>query len=244
MGAERFFAACLALALALGACAAPAAPLIAASDLDHPPFAFVDAAGEPRGFEVELVEELGSALGRKVVWRRLPFGELLDAAAAGEVDLVAATLGVTPERARRVLFSRPYFHTHIALVAAAGSPFDRPEDLAGRRVAFAAGTTAEDAVRRALPAALPVALDKGESPAAVLASGRAEAVAVDGPDVALLARGGAVAGLPFDLADEDYALAFPPGAEALVAEIDRLLEAWDADGRLWRSWSAHASTSE
>src|SRR6186713_3375601 len=109
MQARHLFAACL--TLALGACAAPAAPLIAASDLDHPPFAFVDSGGAPRGFEVELVEELGRALGRKVVWRRLAFGELLDAAAAGEVDLVAATLGVTPERARRVRFSRPYFHT-------------------------------------------------------------------------------------------------------------------------------------
>jgi polar amino acid transport system substrate-binding protein len=242
MRAELLGAACLALALC--ACAAPAAPLVAASDLDHPPFASVDAGGAPRGFEVDLLEELGRALGRRVTWRRLPFAELLDAAAAGEVDLVAATLGVTPERAQRVRFSRPYFHTHIALVAAAGHGFETAQDLAGRRVAFAAGTTAEDAVRRALPRSVPVALAKGDSPAAALAAGRAEAVAVDGPDVALLARAGRVEGLPFDLAAEDYALAFPPDAGTLQAEIDDLLEAWERDGRLARWWSAHAGVGE
>ncbi|MEM7311090.1 MAG: ABC transporter substrate-binding protein [Planctomycetota bacterium] len=214
-------------------------PLVCASDLDHPPFASVDDSGAPVGFEVDLMHDLAAELGRPLVWRRLPFVELLPAVEAGAVDLACATLGATPERAERMLLSRPYFRTRIALLALAGPEGERsgaPAALDGRPVGFAAGTTAEDAVRSGLPAAQAVPLGKGESPVEALESGRAVAVAVDGPDADLWAERPGLTVLPFALGAEDYVLAVAPGRVDLVRALDRVLARWDASGRLDELW--------
>ena len=135
-----------------------AAPLRVGSDLDNAPFAFVDGSGSARGRDVEMMQELAARLGRELVWVRMPFADLLPAVEEGAVDAVCATMGITPERAERVAFTRPYYHTAIAVVVRAGD--DEPTSLAdldGMRVSGAAGTTSERAVRLHLPNARPAA---------------------------------------------------------------------------------------
>jgi len=231
-------AACL-LALTLCACAAPSRPrerLVVASDLDNAPFAFVDARGEPGGHDVELMGELARRTGLELTWRRMPFDALLPAAEAAEVDLVCATLGITAERAERVDFTRPYFHTRIVAVARAGP--DEPaglEALAGRLVAAGRGTTSERAVRDQLPAArLELEEDKGHTTEERLLSGAVDAAVMDEPAArALAARSaGRLVVLEPALAREDYALALPPGRGELVALLDRTLAELEAEGWL------------
>ncbi|TAJ09182.1 MAG: transporter substrate-binding domain-containing protein, partial [Planctomycetota bacterium] len=52
----------LGLMLALVGCRAtpvtPQPPIVVASDLDNPPFAFVDSRGEPAGRDIEMMNEL------------------------------------------------------------------------------------------------------------------------------------------------------------------------------------------
>jgi polar amino acid transport system substrate-binding protein len=238
----------LALLLACAwSCAAPGAPprqtVVVASDLDNAPFAFVDATGQPAGRDVEMMRALAERAGLELDWRRLPFEELLPAAEAGRVDVVCATLGVTPERAERVAFSRPYFRTRIVAVArrGAGEPSNLDE-LAGRRVAAGRGTTSERAVERELPGAILAAEAKSEGTTEErLRAGSIDAAVMDEPAArALVARSeGALAILEPALTGEDYALALPRDREDLRRELDRALAELAAEGWLARLDAAH-----
>jgi len=228
----------------LGACAARGADLdadaprelVVGSDLDNRPFAWVDAGGRPRGRDVEMMERLASALGRGLVWRRMPFDALLDAAEAGRVDLVCATLGITPERAERVRFTRPYFETAQRVVVRAGPGEPRSlDELAGRRVAASAGTTSERALRTALPRAESVLGGGKELPARErLAHGEVDAVVLDGPNAEALVAGsgGELALLEEPVARERYALALPRTGAELAARLDRALTELERAGEL------------
>lgn len=230
----------LLMAMVLGpACKTSAVPLVCVSDLDHAPFATVSQQGDPLGFEVDLMVALAAELGRPLVWERLSFAELLPAVERGGADVACATLGVTPERAKRVLFTRPYFRTGIALIALEGAPGSLAA-LDGAAVGFSAGTTAEDAVREHLPRALAVPLAKGDSPIAALRAGQVVAVAIDAPDVDLLYGDAGVVALTRRLAGEDYALALPRTHLALRDALDEILLRWEEQGRLDELWRRYA----
>lgn len=104
-----------------------------------------------RGFEVELAQLWEKELneGRplaertKVVLVPTPFERLLDDLAAGKGDVVAAGLTITPERAARVAFTRPYF-TNVGEVVVANRALEELSglgELAGRRVVVRAGSS-------------------------------------------------------------------------------------------------------
>lgn len=220
----------VALLLLVG-CASP--PLRVGSDLSNEPFAQMLDSG-PAGFEVELVEAIAAELGRAVVWERMEFGRLIDAAAAGEVDVACATLGITPERAARVRFTHAYYRTEITVVVPAGSGIATVEGLQDRRVGAARGTTSERAVRQFAPGARLV-LDRKEDESLVdlLVAGEIDAAVMDGPDAIEL-----VEASPHELrrlgalTTERYAMAVTPGDATLLRDVDRVIEAMLADGRI------------
>lgn len=219
-----------------------------ASDLDNPPFAHLDSAGRPLGRDVTMMEELARQLGRRIEWERMPFDELLDAAEAGEVDVVCATLGVTPERAQRVEFTTPYFRTAIAAVARVGEgePVSLA-DLAGRRVAASRGTTSERALASRLAKSVPVLDAKsGLTTAQRLLGGEVDAALLDGPsaDQLVAQHPGALRRLPEDVDREDYALVVPPGQGALRDRLDAALETLLVSGFLERLDRTHGLSSE
>ncbi len=216
--------------------------LRAASDLANPPFAWVDEMGLPRGRDVEMMQTLARALGRTLTWERMEFDLLLEACEHGEVDLVCATLGATPERAQRVRLSRPYYATTLEVVVPdqVGAVTSLAE-LAGRRVLASPGTTSERALQRLLPHSKPVVRSKSadapaERPAALFASGAIDAAIMDGPAArALVANsGGRLKLLTPSLEREDYVLALPRSQHGLQAELDRELERLEKSGELER----------
>jgi len=211
-------------------------PLVVASDLDNPPFAWVGEGGLAAGRDVEMMQWIAAQLRRELVWKRMPFEQLLDAAARGEVDVVCATLGVTPERAQRVLFSRAYFRTEIvALVRAGEEEPQRLADLHGARVAAGVGTTSADALRRSLPEAT-AALENKEQRSSEerLQQREVDAVLMDRPAAEALVRAtsGQLRVLPEALAQEHYALVVAPTRAELLAEIDAALLVLERKGEL------------
>jgi polar amino acid transport system substrate-binding protein len=224
------------------ACAGPTgrgtdgAPLVVGSDLDNPPFAYLDAEGRPAGRDVEMTVELARHLGRELVWERLPFEQLLDAVAAGQVDAVVATLGRTPERATRVAFTQPYYATSIvALVRRGDGEPELLEALAGRRVTAGVGTTSERAARLAsVPLLLAGPSPKGTSAVERLLAGEVDAAVMDAPDAYEFeaAHPGRLRVLAEPLEVEDYCIAVRPDDLGLRASLDRALDELSVAGVL------------
>ena len=62
------------------------------------------------GVDVEIMELVGEKLGKDIVWQDGDFGIIIDTVAEGTLaDCGAAGLTITPERAEKVDFSKPYY---------------------------------------------------------------------------------------------------------------------------------------
>jgi Na+/H+-dicarboxylate symporter len=81
------------------------------------PYAFVNREHKLVGFDVEMAQILGRDLGVKVEIVELEdFAALARLLASGRIDLAAAGIAVTPDRAGAMLFSEPYLDETLAFV--------------------------------------------------------------------------------------------------------------------------------
>ncbi len=138
----------LALALAPSARAAasasapptPTLPVVVyGGDEAFPPYEYLDADGQPRGFNVELVRALAARAGVRVEVRLEEWWTLLRDFDAGRVDLVS--LPLSEERSRRYdLVAQTWtFQQEIVFADRERAP-RRLADLGGMRVAVSPGT--------------------------------------------------------------------------------------------------------
>jgi cystine transport system substrate-binding protein len=220
------------LGAALGAAQTPS--LRIASDATFPPFHFIDEAGQPTGFEIELARLIAEREGLVPHVLVLPYDELLPGLASGAHHLVAATTGITPEREKLYLFTRPYFETCQAALVRAGE--NEPKSLAelsGRRVGAAGAGTSARALA-GLQGVEAVALGKGEAGVAFLEKGRIDALIVDEFGAVRTARAsnGRLRVLAEPVALERYAFVLALAGGELKSALDSALEAIERKGLL------------
>lgn len=78
------------------------------------PFSFVDGSHAVVGLDIELAQLVAQRLGKKLEVVNMEFGAMIPALMAGKVDMIAACITITEERAQKVLFSQPYYSGGIA----------------------------------------------------------------------------------------------------------------------------------
>lgn len=144
-------------------------------DSGWPPFESLEN-GQPTGLAYDYLKVLAGRLGLEIRTRRFSnWGELLQAACAGEID-VAMNLALTPERTRCVVFTRPYVEAPVALV---GRPRDSrltvDPELKGVRVVTEKDFATGDAVRQRYPAARHMEATDTEEALRMVDSGQADA---------------------------------------------------------------------
>ena len=165
------------------------------------PFSFLNKAGQPVGFSLDLCRGIAADVARTLnrdllepgapAWQQgvrmvlLPVAapERLPKVIAGELDLECGSTTATDQRAESVAFSPVFFLAGTKLMVAAGAPIASYRDLGGKTVVVGAGTTNADALRRLAKEAKP-AFSVMEVPDlatayAALASGKADAFASD-----------------------------------------------------------------
>lgn len=87
------------------------------------PYAFVLANGTITGESPEVAKVIASRIGvHKIIWRQVDFSALIPELEEGRIDVIAAGMFITPERARRIDFSEPSFHVFPALLVEKGNP--------------------------------------------------------------------------------------------------------------------------
>lgn len=104
-------------------------------DLTYPPYNYFDASNQPAGFDVELMKLIGAKTGRDVSFLDTRFENLILGVSGAQFDVIASTLYVTSARAKQIDYV-PYMKTgvSIAVSAAGGQNFAKPEELCGKRV--------------------------------------------------------------------------------------------------------------
>ena len=84
----------------------------------YPPFCYVDAEGNARGFSIELLEAATAAMGHQVTFRTGPWERVRGWLESGEIDALPV-VGRTPEREHVFDFTPPYLSMHGAIVVRA-----------------------------------------------------------------------------------------------------------------------------
>jgi polar amino acid transport system substrate-binding protein len=120
-----------------------------------PPLGFRDEQGHWVGFEIDLARELNSRLlGNKKEPLFLPVSNLdrLRVLTTETVDLVIAQLGITPDRARQVNFSSPYYWDGVGIVVAKKDPIQTWSGLRHKQVAILAQSSSKSYLTTYFPA--------------------------------------------------------------------------------------------
>ena len=110
---------------------------------DKKPFGYVDEYGKYQGYDVYFAERIAKDLGVKIKYVPVEPAQRVEVLATGKVDIVLANFTVTKERAEKVDFALPYMKVALGVVSNEKDPVEKVEDLFGKTLIIAKGTTAE-----------------------------------------------------------------------------------------------------
>ena len=79
-------------------------------DPNYPPFAYVDEkTGQPAGFDVESMDWIAKTMGVEITHKPMAWDGIIPALLGKQIDMVCSGMSITPERAKMVTFSDPYW---------------------------------------------------------------------------------------------------------------------------------------
>ena len=113
-----------------------------ASNVAYPPFEF-SPKGRPKGFDIDLMNEISRRAGFEVEYENVQFDSILRGLDAELFDASISAMTITTERERQIDFSDPYFDADQALLVESGSKIKAVDDLADAAVGVQAGSTGQ-----------------------------------------------------------------------------------------------------
>ena len=200
---------------------------------DVPPFGFKNPqTGDVEGFDVDMGTEIANALGVEAKFteaisdNRIPF--LKD----GTVDLILSTMTITTDREYEIDFSTPYFIAHGRILVPNDSDIAGVEDLAGKRVCTAIGSTYEATLKEQAPEAKLELVDAYSECFELIQNGAVDAVSTD--DVILtgmIIQDDSLKMVGDELTTEPYGVGIPDGQDDMQQFVDETLNGLFSSGR-------------
>lgn len=143
---------------------------------DNPPFGFLDTTGKNAGYDVDIGVLFGEYLGLPVEFQVVTNQNRIAALQSGKVDVLFATLGMLPDRAQSLQYSRPYAANVMPVLAKKSMEISGPEDLAGVLVGVPKASTQEIVLTEIAPEANFRRFDDDSSTIQALLSGQVDVV--------------------------------------------------------------------
>ncbi|WP_320202181.1 transporter substrate-binding domain-containing protein (plasmid) [Agrobacterium sp. rho-13.3] len=122
---------------------------------DNPPYGFMDTAGKQQGFDAEIATAFAKSLGVELQFAQLSLAARIPSLASQKVDMLIASLGMTPERAQSVQFSAPYLEVRNYIISEKTATVTKPDDLK----ALIVGTPRSSTIDTLLTAMAPTGTD-------------------------------------------------------------------------------------
>ncbi|MGR4871522.1 transporter substrate-binding domain-containing protein [Variovorax sp. LARHSF232] len=210
--------------------------------VDFPPYGTTNAQNQPDGYDADVAKLLAKEWGVKANIvpvtgpNRIPF--LL----TNKVDLLVASLAVTPERAKQVQFSQPYAAATIVLYGKTGAPIKSAADLKGVRVGVARASTQDVVVTQSAPEGTEIRrFDDDASAMQALMSGQVDAIGCSVTVAAQIAKRVPANTFEnkFTLKQQAMGIAMRPGQEELVKNVNDFVAKNSANGelnKLYQKW--------
>ncbi len=201
--------------------------------------------GELEGIDIDMARALAARLNVRLTFVETNFGEFMDRIEDQSCDIAMMAVGITPPRAQRIAFSKPYLASPVyAVTTRTNTRIQawRDIDSPGTVVAVAAGTIMEPLMRDALRNAELMVVRMPRTREGEILSGRADVFMSDYPytrRMVLMHDWARVIDPPGRFGETLYAYAVQRNDAAWLNEVNAFLERARLDGTITRSATRH-----
>jgi polar amino acid transport system substrate-binding protein len=218
--------------------------LVAGVKDSTPGFGYIDEkTREIVGYDVDFCKAIAKRMGVKLELRPVTSATRMPQLIAGNIDIAAATMTITPERAQQIDFSYTYFFTGQKFITNKGA-VKKLADLDGKKIGTAKGSTSEQNAKKALPTATILSFDDYPQALLALQQGKVAAVTTDESILANLlskAPDKEKYEIPADIriSDEPYGLGMRKGDKNLVDFVNATLLEMEKSGeakKIFEEW--------
>lgn len=195
---------------------------------DTPPFGFLDKEGKNIGFDIDLAKLITKKLlgsEDKIIFVPVNASNRIMKLASEEVDIVIATMSITPQRQMIMDFSIPYHTAGQAILVNRESKISSLMELKDKKAIIVFGSTVEKNLRSSVPNITIVGYKTYPEAFSALRAGKADAMISD--DTILMGfsyNNPNVKLLPKRYSKEPYAIAFRKGDEKLIEAVNMELK--------------------
>lgn len=116
-------------------------------DDSFPPMGFRDEKGEIVGFDIDMAKRVAEVMGIEAKFQPVVWAGIIMELNNKNIDLVWNGMTITPKRQEAINFTKPYLANRQIIVVQKDSAISNKADLAGKKIAVQAGSSAVDAVK-------------------------------------------------------------------------------------------------
>ena len=199
------------------------------------PFSFPNAqTRQIQGYDVDFCDAIAKSLNVKLEIKPISVAARIPELLQKRIDVIAANLGWTPERATQIAYSDSYYAA-LQKVAVKRGAFAKSGDLAGKRLSATKGSTSEAAIKAALPTSSAVTFQDPPSAFLAMQQGKVEGFVVSEMQLVQL-KAQSEASSPIDilepqLADEFWGIGMRKEETSLITHVNKTLESMEANGQ-------------
>lgn len=221
-----------------------AGKLTVCSEVPYAPFEFKDEDGNYTGFDLDIVRAFGEQYGLEMEVKETPFDGIWLQPAAGECDMVASSITITPERQENALFSDPYYNAAQSLMVRSddAETYTDLASLEGKTIGVQSGTTGADYAKANATGVTIQEFDEAVGLFSALDSGQIDAILQDLPvNVERVKTMGTTKVTAVFETEEFYGFATSFENTALMEALNATLAAMKEDGRYDTLYSKYFS---
>ena len=150
-----------------------------AIDVGNPPFGILGKDGQPDGSDVAVARQMAKDMGVELEFVQVPSTGRIPALLAGRADVTIASISVTTDRAKAVMYCHPNGALSIVIFGPQDVAIKTPADLVGKRIGITRATLEEATVPKMAPPGTNIVwFDEIGATIQALLSGQVDAVAM------------------------------------------------------------------
>lgn len=199
------------------------------------PFSYTNPqTREVQGYDVDFCKAIAQGLNVKLEIKLVANAARIPELQQGRVDVLAAALGWTPERAQQIAYSDQYFVSLTKVGVRHSDGIKTLADLAGKRVSANKGSTSEMAVRKAIPTAITVTYQDAPASFLALQQGKVDGFAI-GEMMLVKFKQQMASTTPIDILEpavlhEIWGIGMRTGETGLINQVNSVLRSMEKSG--------------
>jgi polar amino acid transport system substrate-binding protein len=212
------------------------------------PFSYPNAqTRETQGYDVDFCAAVAKSLGVKLELKLIAVPARIPELMQGRVDVLAANLGWTAERAQQIAFSDSYFVSNQMVAARRADKFKSPADLSGKRVAAAKGSTSEAGARKFIPNVTTVTFQDAPSLFLALQQSKVDGVVLSELTLVKWKHDAENTPVPIDvlqpaLFSEPWGIGMRKEETALIRQVNEVLSGMEKSGEAAKIFDKYLGT--